>query len=421
MMAEMLEMGVDPMAELRALGYEFRDGHLRQANSNGDFVFQDGSHYESLAEAVAQYVPLLLEEEAQLCPLWLPLGSASGEGCPIFVSQGYEKAERLLLIIQGMGRVRAGVWGCSLCINNSLEEGTMLPYLRRAAASGYGVVVFNPNENTNDDVPIPGSENFNNHVAYVMEKVVLPRCAASQIDILAHSHGGRALLSYLARAGGSSLALLKKMRRLVFTDSYHVQTQLAYLPSAVKAFLANPARTVNFVPDRAPLGTPVQEWSSQENAFSQVEKGCLCLSAGVQDHPSTNHAAMSAVFDFFEAGSPEATPGPYNLQISRVESFHGLKDVNFALPEFDNYENNEVEVKLSSGNNRIEDALSDKGEAIVSNNCKVKKDGQWTRFKHLLRSTVPIKAITLTRSESCRVKSFKTTSRESIASTVVTL
>merc|ERR1719359_2539658 len=101
--------------------------------------------------------------------------------------------------------------------------------------SGYGVVVFNPNENVVEDVPVPGSENFSNHVTYVMDKVVA-RCAAGKIDILAHSHGGRALLSYLSRAGGYNLAmpLVEKMHRLIFTDSYHMQTQLAYLPSCIK-------------------------------------------------------------------------------------------------------------------------------------------------------------------------------------------
>jgi len=235
MMAEMREMGIDPMAEMRALGYEFREGELRETNGNGGFVFQDGSHYDSLADAVAQYVPLLLEEEAQLQPVWLPRGSSPGEGCPIFVSEGYESAEKLFLIIQGSGRVRAGIWGCSLCINDSLERGTMLPYLRTARALGYGVVVFNPNENTLEGKPIPGSENSGNHVAYVMEKIV-PECSAKRIDILAHSHGGRCLLSYLARAreNNTAGAPVERLERVVFTDSYHVQSQLNLVSSCIR-------------------------------------------------------------------------------------------------------------------------------------------------------------------------------------------
>ena len=37
---------------------------------------------------------------------------------------------------------------CSrLMINNSLDEGTQLPYIRKALGLGYGVVVLNTNDN----------------------------------------------------------------------------------------------------------------------------------------------------------------------------------------------------------------------------------------------------------------------------------
>ena len=34
-----------------------------------------------------------------------------------------------------------------LMINNSLDEGTQLPYIRKALGLGYGVVVLNTNDN----------------------------------------------------------------------------------------------------------------------------------------------------------------------------------------------------------------------------------------------------------------------------------
>ena len=34
-----------------------------------------------------------------------------------------------------------------LMINNSMDEGTQLPYIRQAVSSGYGVVVLNTNDN----------------------------------------------------------------------------------------------------------------------------------------------------------------------------------------------------------------------------------------------------------------------------------
>lgn len=393
MMAEMQEMGLDPMEEIRALGYEFHDGRLRQIGKDAGFVFQGRSHYDSLSEAVAQYVPLLLEEEANLNPLWLPLGVSPGDGCPIFVSEGYKTARQLLLIIQGAGKVRAGVWGCSLCINESLEQGTVLPHVRRAIASGYGVIVFNPNHNTADGVTISGSENFSNHVAYVMENVG-PQCAASKIDILAHSQGGRALLSYVARAweDNAAMRLVRRIGRMVFTDSYHVEAQLAYLPSCVMALMKDPARVVNFVPDNKPLGTCVDEWSSQEYYFTAAEKGCLCLSASIIDHASINYAAMSAIFEFLAAGGQEAIAGPFNLQIEGISSFHGFNNACYEMPILEqceyiipNDDNNQiVSVEEAKENNYILNNCAGEADLTVSPKCKRKSTATWKRLKNVL-------------------------------------
>ena len=39
-----------------------------------------------------------------------------------------------------------------LMINNSLDEGTQLPYIRKALGLGYGVVVLNTNDNKSVEV-----------------------------------------------------------------------------------------------------------------------------------------------------------------------------------------------------------------------------------------------------------------------------
>lgn len=303
MMSEMRMMGLDPMGDIRSLGYEYRNDRLVQIGCDRGYEFKSAGEYDALAEAVCQYIPLLLEEEAGLSPLWLPLGVSPGEGCPVFVSRGYEQAEKLLLIIQGSGRVRAGVWGCSLCINESLGRGTMMPYLQKASEAGYGVMVLNPNENTVEGQKVVGSETFERHVAYVMDKVVTTRCAAAEIDILAHSHGGWALMHYLGRSGldRSAAMLARKIRHIAFTDSYHSRGQLGQLPPLIRALLNDPQRCMNFVPHSSPAGTQVTEWLSQEYTFTAEEKGCACTSTGVLDHASTNDAAMEAVFELINA------------------------------------------------------------------------------------------------------------------------
>jgi len=243
----------------------------------------------------------------------------------VFASGGIEKAQKVLVVIQGSGRVRVGVWGCALCINRDLDQGTMLPYLQAAAEQGYGVLVLNPNENqAADGSPIRGSETGSEHVAYAWKAVVLGQCSPSAIiDVVAHSNGGMCLIEFLSWAaprppricepGLVSQVLIDdaatqalsadaaaRIRRVVFTDSYHDDRRLPLeeLPPAVRSALADRTRCVNFVPHPAPLGTPVDSWTSLRHRMTQRDKGCQCLSAAVEDHAATNQAVLRAAFEF---------------------------------------------------------------------------------------------------------------------------
>lgn len=294
------------MDTLRELGYEYRDGRLLQVGSDKGFEFRDQSHYDQLADAVLDYVGTLLVDEAKLQPISLPIDVDTGPRCTIFCSPGFESMQKLLLMIQGSGRVRVGVWGCALCINKDLDQGTMLPYLRTAADQGYGVVVLNPNQNQVAGRPIPGSETGGDHLAYVMKHIIAPRCSpTAQIDIVAHSNGGRVLLDFLAGNGGKDELLAResfgRIRRIVFTDSYHSPDQVAALPPAVRDVLADPSRVVNYAPHPSPLGTPIDDWMTLGHHMTKAQKGCDCLSAAVEDHAATNQASQSAAFQFFAA------------------------------------------------------------------------------------------------------------------------
>lgn len=86
---------------------------------------------------------------------------------PIFASPDLNQYDSVMLLSQGSGAVRPGMWARALCVNNSLEVGTIFSYLREAIKRGWGVVVTNPNENTgfsgcrsiHDNVTLWGPEN----------------------------------------------------------------------------------------------------------------------------------------------------------------------------------------------------------------------------------------------------------------------
>eukprot|EP00930_Biecheleria_cincta_P033665 TRINITY_DN23321_c0_g1_i1.p1 TRINITY_DN23321_c0_g1~~TRINITY_DN23321_c0_g1_i1.p1 ORF type:complete len:327 (+),score=50.50 TRINITY_DN23321_c0_g1_i1:98-982(+) len=294
------------MDALRALGYEYRGGRLLQVGTDKGFEFKDQSHYDHLADAVLDYVGTLLVDEAKLQPISLPVEVETGPHCKIFCSPGFESMQKILLMIQGSGRVRVGVWGCALCINKDLDQGTMLPYLRTAAEQDYGVIVLNPNENEVAGQPIPGSETGANHLAYVWKHIIASRCSpTAMVDIVAHSNGGRVLLDFLAGNSGKDKLLAEeafgRIRRVVFTDSYHSPDQVAALGPEVKAFLADPSRAVNYAPHPSPLGSPIDDWVTLGYHMTKAQKGCLCLSAAVEDHAATNQASQSSAFQFFAA------------------------------------------------------------------------------------------------------------------------
>lgn len=55
--------------------------------------------------------------------------------------------QKLMVLIHGSGVVRAGQWARRLIINEDLDSGTQIPFIKRAMDEGYGVIVLNPNEN----------------------------------------------------------------------------------------------------------------------------------------------------------------------------------------------------------------------------------------------------------------------------------
>lgn len=55
---------------------------------------------------------------------------------------------RLAVIVSGTRTARPGVWARSLCINKSLQIGSLLPYIEMLVDHGFEVMVLNPNFNT---------------------------------------------------------------------------------------------------------------------------------------------------------------------------------------------------------------------------------------------------------------------------------
>ncbi|XP_062873965.1 cotranscriptional regulator ARB2A homolog isoform X3 [Trichomycterus rosablanca] len=309
---------------LEDFGYAFNEnGQLRHMETGELFVFNykqdmhrwNQKRYEALGEIITQYVYELLEKDCKLKKVILPVDATDDEPTSlIYMSEdALTNTDKLLVLIQGSGVVRAGQWARRLIINEDLNSGTQIPFITKAMKEGFGVIVLNPNENTLEievekaeevQEPIPNSsdepaekrerkeervekkkkdyEKYRNvqkerktervlirengshedHTLYVWDHFI-SRSLAEHIFVVAHSYGG---LSFVELMIARKDEVMPRVRAVAMTDSIHnVWHQFA--SRSIREWLKEHCR--NWVSSPEPLDTPV----------STVLPDCLRVSA----------------------------------------------------------------------------------------------------------------------------------------------
>ena len=74
-----------------------------------------------------------------------------------------------LVLIQGTGAVRAGIWARSVAINENFYLGTMLPQVYWAQSNGIPILIMNPNylQDPNTKEKIPLCQTMQAHTSHV--------------------------------------------------------------------------------------------------------------------------------------------------------------------------------------------------------------------------------------------------------------
>jgi len=206
------------------------------------------------------------------------------------------------MLIQGSGAVRAGMWARALCINNDLALGSVIPYIHKAQAIGYGVIVLNPNYNSTYHPPkevkrelflglsveieepktvkFPGSKSPVEHDVYVWDKIV-SKSVAKSVCIVAHSAGGHGAVMLLKNREEE---VKRRVCAIAFTDSVH-----SVGPRDGKS-------VVKFIKERC------RNWvTSDEELDTEVGSpfyDCPRVSAGHDRHEFTSGCAIEGVFKF---------------------------------------------------------------------------------------------------------------------------
>ncbi len=316
----------DYPTSLDDFNYHYNEqGELRNKINGAPFHFVSQRHYEALGDFIYRYIQDVMISKYHLQEVYLPLVQnedtsnyrqrlVQQELCKnnIFMSQdALSNPNKLMVLIQGSGAVRAGQWARALCINTNLREGAQLEYIEKAQQQGYGVIVVNPNLNfipkkevldpnlytrtgflmpdkpkpipRDARIPIPSNQSPPEHCIYVWDTFV-NQAKAKDVVIVAHSAGGWCTMELLKARQD---VVLKRLRGVAFTDAVH--SVMPSDPPAVKKFIVNKA--INWVTSNKPLDTLL---------YDKTSTSCTLLSCGHEKHENSSSSCIESAFRFLE-------------------------------------------------------------------------------------------------------------------------
>lgn len=280
-------MSSSPKTTLTEFGYGFKEGKLRQLDEDGNltdkpFKFdvysshsENQKNYEALGEVLNEHVYNLLIENG-LHKIYIPDNVPKDEATFVFsTKEELKDVDKLMIIIHGSGVVRAGQWARSLIINDSIDSGTVLPYVKKARDAGFEVLITNTNDNFRNGKKIQGNGSPESHAESVWKKFV-QSSNANTIVIVAHSYGG-IVTAQLAKTFKEDFD--EKVIAVAFTDSVHSGRGLSKKLIEVG---------VNFVTSEEPLDTVLRRYDGD------MER----RSAGHIKHEMTSYSCIEALFKF---------------------------------------------------------------------------------------------------------------------------
>ena len=315
-------MADTPKARLEALGYTItKKGRLvRKDCTSKGFRFTTQEEYEKVGDAVTAEVQRRMKEELGLVEHWLPDKRYKGTGCNVFASPNIlESKAPLLVLICGKGPIEAGLWGRSLCINDDLDAGSMLPDIRRAQALGWSVLVMNPNRRLIDPA-VKGKEEEEEEVErfyfdddgesevfdpfyddneflraeFAWRKFVVPS-KAQRILVMGHSYGG-AVATYLFDLDGVAAKILPRVGGVAIADSGH--DSLPHSEGGRRLFMSDQDVVCNWV------RSPTNPLDAPEASYDGVK----CVSAGHKKHEYTIVTARESMWKFLIERSTATVP-----------------------------------------------------------------------------------------------------------------
>jgi hypothetical protein len=241
--------------------------------------------YEDLALSITLDIQNTLISQYQLSEIWLPIENKYSQGprCNIFISPNWSTSNnKKLILIQGAGQVRAGIWSRSVCINESIETGSMLPFVEKGIEEQYDILILNPNFTKDPETKsgIPLNSSRIEHGEYVWEKFISNTVGG--LYLVAHSCGGISVQNWANRYWQEFKARVKK---IAYTDAVATSEKLGREKCV---FMKKVAR--HWKASKKP-------GNEKLNSYSDVPE----YSAGHNKHEYTSGYAFPYIFPFFQS------------------------------------------------------------------------------------------------------------------------
>ena len=213
------------------------------------------------------------------------------------VTSDYQSKTKLLVIVQNAVGSMMGIFSRSICLESGLSKGSMLPYIAKAKADGFAILILRANTNSVSlqpdetkaptKVPIEGSESPEMHALFVWNNFVAKADNIEQIALLSYGNGASLCKDLLLRQMVRSKEDEMEPNRIVAMCSIEASLILEEDDAAdFQKMLKSIA--VNMECNAAPRGYRL--------LYRKEKLGCLSLSLGMPPDVGNDDALQNVAY-----------------------------------------------------------------------------------------------------------------------------
>ena len=278
------------------INYKYdEEGILRNKKDNSKLSKVPKEEYDLISQYSSKYILHNLLTKQGLIPIYIPFNSgnyfqkdSSLVQCALLSSKDFPTNPKCLILIQGVGHVTLGEWANSVCVNEGLEMGSMIPFVEDAKKKGFSILIMNPNERFGlDGKSKVMFKNMKEHCIYVYENLVFKNDKIKDIYFIAHSLGGECNVEILKKFEKDLLS--NRIKKIAFTDGLQGGATLSLSKEGIKQ-LRKISR--NYIASKEKKG----KFMETESYFS----GSDVYSSGINIHEYTTGNVRNEIFEFFE-------------------------------------------------------------------------------------------------------------------------